>query len=95
MIELNTRTIWLLGGRQRNIHGRIFLVGVIEKENFVRLEAAGQEGIPELPDGLPNRADGEQVINRGHSEQLRQAGVVADPVNYGKRLFRRAWFLKQ
>ena len=68
MIELDAGAIGPVARRERDAHGRIFLVGVVEKQNFLAAQPPREERIPQLPDGLAYPADGEQMINDRHAK---------------------------
>jgi hypothetical protein len=42
------------------------LEGVVEEEDVVGLEATGEEGVPEPPEGFADGGDGEQALEKGH-----------------------------
>src|ERR1035437_7647867 len=48
------------------------------------MKPPGEQGIPKLPDGLANPADGEKVIKNWHEEQLRQTVSAANLVRREK-----------
>ena len=71
MIKLDAGAIGFVAGRKRNGHWWFFFVSVIEKQNFLAMQAPREEWIPKPPDGLANPADGKQMVNDWHAKFLR------------------------
>jgi hypothetical protein len=80
MIKLDAGAIRLVPGRQRKVQRRRFLISVVEEEHVIAEQPPGKERIPEPPKGFANPADGEEMINDGHGELLRQSAAVANVV---------------
>lgn len=70
MIKLDAGAIPFVAGHQWDAHRRFFFIGIVEKQNFFAVQLAREKGIPKLPDGLANPADGEQMVNDRHTELL-------------------------
>ena len=63
MIKLDAGAVRFVAGRERDAHRRFFLIGVVEKQNFLAVQPSREKWIPKLPDGLANPADRKQMIN--------------------------------
>ena len=82
MIQLDAGAVRFIAGRERYAQWRLFLVGVVEKQNLLAVQPPREKRIPELPDGFANPADGEQVINDRHAQQLREMASDANLVRW-------------
>lgn len=58
MIELDAGTVGFVGGRERQGEGWVGLESVVEKEDFVALQATREIRIPRPPDRLADTTDG-------------------------------------
>ena len=73
MIKLDARAIFFIVRREREVHGRLRLERVVQKQNFLAVQPPREKRIPQPPDGLADSSDGKKRINDRHAAVLRKA----------------------
>lgn len=66
MVELDAGAVGFVGGIELEADGGIGFEGVVEEEDFLTAQFAGEVRIPQLPDGFADGGDGEQAFQERH-----------------------------